>query len=507
MGPVMPPSKKPEVSGISVASASMSHLYQTGSLSRALQEAEELDLVLPVHLALPLAPLPGGAAKPEKGTATPGMEDEELTNLNWLHESKNLLNSFGDPVLRSVSPVGGEGGGTRDGDPDDTPPSPSMVGGDLPYDAQRNPNCKPPYSFSCLIFMAIEDAPSKRLPVKEIYNWILEHFPYFANAPTGWKNSVRHNLSLNKCFKKVDKDRSQSIGKGSLWCVDPEYRQNLIQALKKTPYHPHAQVFSTPPTSPQAYQSMSSPPIWPGSPFFRKNGGVLLQVPQGVIRNGARMMSQGLYPGIRPLPINPLESRTAAVRHTDEHTQSEQRERGSVLSGGCRKHSISHPACDSPLVSSDPKEDHTYSTNQSDDGSDYTSDSSLRSNGPVARDVANDSDFDDEDDEDDKSKIQLEIKKEEPRDWPIDTIDSALSSQQHNKKRHHFLKAKQRMGVASDTLPLKKRRTEKPPESDDEEMKEAAGSLLHLAGVRACLNNITNRTAKGQKEQKEPTKN
>ncbi|CDQ59653.1 unnamed protein product [Oncorhynchus mykiss] len=194
MGPVMPPSKKPEVSGISVASASMSHLYQTGSLSRALQEAEELDLVLP------------------KGTATPGMEDEELTNLNWLHESKNLLNSFGDPVLRSVSPVGGEGGGTRDGDPDDTPPSPSMVGGDLPYDAQRNPNCKPPYSFSCLIFMAIEDAPSKRLPVKEIYNWILEHFPYFANAPTGWKNSVRHNLSLNKCFKKVDKDRSQADG-------------------------------------------------------------------------------------------------------------------------------------------------------------------------------------------------------------------------------------------------------------------------------------------------------
>ncbi|CAI9550024.1 unnamed protein product [Staurois parvus] len=57
--------------------------------------------------------------------------------------------------------------------------------------------------------MAIEDSPTKRLPVKDIYNWILEHFPYFANAPTGWKNSVRHNLSLNKCFKKVDKDRSQ----------------------------------------------------------------------------------------------------------------------------------------------------------------------------------------------------------------------------------------------------------------------------------------------------------
>ncbi|XP_062325799.1 forkhead box protein N3 isoform X1 [Osmerus eperlanus] len=200
MGPVMPPSKKPEGSGISVASASLSQFYQAGSLSRALQEAEEPDMALPVPLASP-------AVKLEKGGG--GMDDEELTNLNWLHESKDLLNSFGDPVLRSVSPVGGESAGNRGshGDEDGLPPSPAPS--DLPYDAQRNPNCKPPYSFSCLIFMAIEDAPSKRLPVKEIYNWILEHFQYFASAPTGWKNSVRHNLSLNKCFRKVDKDRSQ----------------------------------------------------------------------------------------------------------------------------------------------------------------------------------------------------------------------------------------------------------------------------------------------------------
>ncbi|KAK7152787.1 hypothetical protein R3I93_010876 [Phoxinus phoxinus] len=441
MGPVMPPSKKLESSGVSVASG-LSQFYQASSITRALQEAEEMDLALPI-------------IKLEKGS----VDDEELTNLNWLHESKNLLNSFGDPVLRSVSPV-------QDLD-DDTPPSPAHS--DLPYDAKQNPNCKPPYSFSCLIFMAIEDAPSKRLPVKDIYNWILEHFPYFANAPTGWKNSVRHNLSLNKCFKKVDKDRSQSIGKGSLWCIDPEYRQNLIQALKKTPYHPYSQVFTTPPTSPQAYQSMSSPPIWPGSPFYRKNKGVLLQVPQGVIQNGARMMSQGLFPGIRPLPINPIVSRTATVRSVLEYR---------ITSDG-------EPTCNSPLVSSDSKDDHNYSfakSSSSDVGEEAHCD------GSEVSFHANETGSDVEDD--DKSKI-----KKEPKEWSVD----ALALAQH-KKRQHLTKVKQR--VASDTLPLKKRRTEKPPESDDEEMKEAAGSLLHLAGVRACLNNITNRTAKGQKEQK-----
>lgn len=75
----------------------------------------------------------------------------------------------------------------------------------VPYDPLVHTSNKPPYSFSCLIFMAIEDSEQKALPVKEIYAWVLDHFPYFRNAPTGWKNSVRHNLSLNKCFQKVEK--------------------------------------------------------------------------------------------------------------------------------------------------------------------------------------------------------------------------------------------------------------------------------------------------------------
>lgn len=464
MGPVMPPSKKQESSGISVSSG-LSQCFRENSIVQGHQEDEELDFPLPdIRL--------------QRGT----MEDEELTNLNWLHEGKNLLKSFGDTGLRSVSPV-------QDID-DDTPPSPAHS--DMPYDAKQNPNCKPPYSFSCLIFMAIEDSPTKRLPVKDIYNWILEHFPYFVNAPTGWKNSVRHNLSLNKCFKKVDKDRSQSIGKGSLWCIDPEYRQNLIQALKKTPYHPYSHVFSTPSMSHQAYQSTSGTPLWPGTAFIKRNG-VLLPVPQGVIHNGARMLSREVFTGVRPLPINPIESMAVAVRN------------GMT---SCRMRPESDQSCGSPVVSSDPKEDHNYSSAKS---------SNRRSTSPVSDSTSSSADDHyefaiksnhntsegsegsfqshesySEAEEEDKKQIKKE---------PVDSsADSAYLSQL--KKRQHQPKAKR---LPSDSLPLKKRRTEKPPESDDEEMKEAAGSLLHLAGIRSCLNNITNRTAK--KEQKESVKN
>lgn len=68
---------------------------------------------------------------------------------------------------------------------------------------------KPPLSFACMIFMAVESSPTKTLPVKEIYEWIMWKFPYYRTAAPGWKNSVRHNLSLNKCFRKVDRGSSK----------------------------------------------------------------------------------------------------------------------------------------------------------------------------------------------------------------------------------------------------------------------------------------------------------
>ncbi|KAG0174536.1 Forkhead box protein J3 [Apophysomyces sp. BC1034] len=84
---------------------------------------------------------------------------------------------------------------------------------------EKNTVGKPPYSYATLIKYAIETSQDKKLTLNQIYQWIVEHYPYYINAGTGWKNSIRHNLSLNKIFVRVARPVNEP-GKGSYWAVD-----------------------------------------------------------------------------------------------------------------------------------------------------------------------------------------------------------------------------------------------------------------------------------------------
>jgi len=92
---------------------------------------------------------------------------------------------------------------------------------------------KPPFSFPCLIGLAMQNCKTGRMSVSQIYAYVTKRFPYFRTAKSGWKNSIRHNLSLNKIFCKLER-RPDEDGKGAMWGIAPGMNEQLTRDIGVT---------------------------------------------------------------------------------------------------------------------------------------------------------------------------------------------------------------------------------------------------------------------------------
>lgn len=142
---------------------------------------------------LPASPLPSGPLVPPAPTA---------------------------PLGPAFPGLGGSSGGGSSGYGG---PGPGLgPGKEMPKGYRRSlAHAKPPYSYISLITMAIQQAPGKMLTLSEIYQWIMDLFPFYRQNQQRWQNSIRHSLSFNDCFLKVPRSPDKP-GKGSFWTLHPD---------------------------------------------------------------------------------------------------------------------------------------------------------------------------------------------------------------------------------------------------------------------------------------------
>ncbi|KAI9803685.1 MAG: transcription factor [Piccolia ochrophora] len=127
---------------------------------------------------------------------------------------------------------------------------------EIDYSQESAKDLKPPFSYATMIGQAILASDEEKLTLNNIYQWIMDRYAFYRRSQSGWQNSIRHNLSLNKAFEKVPR-RTDEPGKGMKWQIVPAHRDEFTKRTSRNSTK-GAHRGSSAPNSPAAKEGLAS---------------------------------------------------------------------------------------------------------------------------------------------------------------------------------------------------------------------------------------------------------
>ncbi|KAI4205870.1 MAG: hypothetical protein LQ350_000055 [Teloschistes chrysophthalmus] len=88
--------------------------------------------------------------------------------------------------------------------------------------------------YAQLICRALKSAPGHKMVLKDIYRWFEKNTNKARSGSKGWQNSIRHNLSMNGGFRKVDQEPPTDDAKrGFIWVLEPAAERDGVKSTTR----------------------------------------------------------------------------------------------------------------------------------------------------------------------------------------------------------------------------------------------------------------------------------
>ena len=101
-----------------------------------------------------------------------------------------------------------------------------VVPEEKPQEDKAGPAAKALPSYTAMIAQAILNKTTQRSTLSEIYEFMERRFLPLSEKGNGWRNCVRHTLSLSDCFMKLHRPEN---GRSCHWAVHPSYLPRFLR--------------------------------------------------------------------------------------------------------------------------------------------------------------------------------------------------------------------------------------------------------------------------------------